>query len=323
MSQWICSKLCKPPGVISGITEGNDGIIYFTVESSLKIFKLVHDGFDTKHELVLEGTANGRHHSFHGIVWNEKNNTFYICDWSGHGVFQYTPKATNISHFAGCVQGKESEHEDGSILLARFSHPDRLDIDQDGNLYLTEGTYVRKIQDGIVSTLAGTGQKSHKDGKANEAAVNTPHGIAVSKDGSVYIADRFNYCIRKIKDGMVSTIAGRKGEKDKTPGGEFRGLAMDADGNLIVSEDKKVRKLDLKTNSLSTLVTLGEVVYSVMVSRNGDIYAAGGEGIYKIENVWKRERLLWIGYLKEEVQNCLLATLPKDIIREIATHLLP
>jgi hypothetical protein len=60
--------------------------------------------------------------------------------------------------------------------------------------------------------LAGTGVLGYRDGPGLQAQFNQPNGIAVAKDGSVFVADKYNSCIRKIAvDGTVSTVAGSRG----------------------------------------------------------------------------------------------------------------
>ena len=52
----------------------------------------------------------------------------------------------------------------------------------------------------LVSTLAGSGAASWADGIGTASSFNYPHGIAVSSDGIVFVADTDNHRIR-----MVST----------------------------------------------------------------------------------------------------------------------
>lgn len=62
--------------------------------------------------------------------------------------------------------------------------------------------------------LAGNGSRPHKgrstDGVATEQALNEPHGMAVTSDGSgdVYIAETWSSCIRLYRKGRLATVAG-------------------------------------------------------------------------------------------------------------------
>src|SRR5689334_4916059 len=104
-----------------------------------------------------------------------------------------------------------------------FSHPryptsqltqsSGLAVDREGNLYITDaGTYsIYKLSsNGEVSTIAGNPNKSgHRDGPLTEALFGGCYGIAVTSDGSLYVADSPNNVIRRISDGVVSTLAGK------------------------------------------------------------------------------------------------------------------
>ncbi len=73
-----------------------------------------------------------------------------------------------------------------------------------------------------------------------------PTDVAVAADGTLYIADTFNGCVRKVdQDGIISTVAGRCGELgysgDGGPATEAKldrpyGVALDADGNLYIAD---------------------------------------------------------------------------------------
>src|SRR5690349_5574466 len=91
-----------------------------------------------------------------------------------------------------------------------------LAADSSGNLYVAD-TYshrIRKVSgDGTVSTIAGSGVFGYLDGKAEETKFGNCYGIAVGEDGTVYASDTSNHVIRVVKDGFVSTLAGKPKEK--------------------------------------------------------------------------------------------------------------
>jgi serine/threonine protein kinase, bacterial len=78
---------------------------------------------------------------------------------------------------------------------------------------------------GYLFTLAGgSGGAGFVDGAFDASAFDSPHDVAVSADGTVYVADTGNNCIRAVDaaTGVVTTIAGN-------------GALGSADGPLLTS----------------------------------------------------------------------------------------
>ncbi|HVJ17022.1 MAG TPA: hypothetical protein VM686_16390, partial [Polyangiaceae bacterium] len=63
---------------------------------------------------------------------------------------------------------------------------------------------------GVLQTYAGTGVPGFEGdgGRALEAMLNAPSGIAVGNNGVVVIADTGNNRVRQVRDGIISTIVG-------------------------------------------------------------------------------------------------------------------
>ena len=127
----------------------------------------------------------------------------------------------------------------------------RMTLGPDGSVYIVSGVehVVRRVlPDGNITTVAGVGEAgfSGDGGPADEAHLNFPADVAVAPDGTVYISDQFNHCIRRVDaGGNISTIAGNPGvtgyagDGGPAAGATFfrpSGLELDAAGNLWICD---------------------------------------------------------------------------------------
>lgn len=113
-----------------------------------------------------------------------------------------------------------------------------------------------------IETVAGGPAEGFADGPGETALLGPPSGIAVTTDGTLYVADTFNAAIRRISpDGEVLTVAG--GEEGFADGvGEAArfnrpsGLALDGDDTLYVADafNAVIRRVDLRTGEVTTVV---------------------------------------------------------------------
>jgi len=114
------------------------------------------------------------------------------------------------------------------------------------DLYVVEraNSVVRRIHDGMVSTVAGTGQAgfSGDRGRAALARLNRPQAIAFDGAGGFYIADSGNARIRYVDpNGMISTYVGKSGggrffegvSSTAAPAGSPSGLTLTPHGDLL------------------------------------------------------------------------------------------
>lgn len=109
-----------------------------------------------------------------------------------------------------------------------------------------------------VTTLAGAaGITGLADGPGNNARFNSPHGVATDRSGNIYIADRYNHCIRKINSsGIVTTLAGTgivggtDGPGTTATFNEPWAVACDTAGNIYVADTRnyKIRKISTSGN---------------------------------------------------------------------------
>ena len=182
-----------------------------------------------------------------GIAADSLGNT-YITDFGNH-VIRKTTAAGVVSTVAGSVAGIV----DGLATSAQFYYPNGSAVDKLGNIYISEegSARIRKITPlGEVSTFAGN-VPGNADGIGMSAQLMNPSGIAIDKQGNLYVADQINHRIRKITPaGIVTTLAGSTpGYADGAgTGAQFYrpvGVVVDAQGNVFVGDlfNHKIRKI--------------------------------------------------------------------------------
>ena len=118
----------------------------------------------------------------------------------------------------------------GAALSASLNGPEGVAIDAAGNVYIAD-TFNHRVRlvtpDGIISTFAGNGFPGFAgdDGKPSSASMFLPTDVALDASGNLYIADLGNSRIRKVTNGVITTIAGnsgglaaaRRSERDRRP----------------------------------------------------------------------------------------------------------
>ncbi len=145
---------------------------------------------------------------------------------------------------------------DGAATESYFNRPRGLAIDAQGNIYVADSQNhaIRKLSQGKVRTLAGNGQAGYQNGQGASVRFNTPSGLAVGADGSLYVADTLNHVIRRISPtGIVSTYAGiaasdggyLDGDAATARFNEPAALAFTPAGELLVADagNQLIRKI--------------------------------------------------------------------------------
>src|ERR1051326_6890880 len=145
--------------------------------------------------------------------------TIYVADSGNDNIKSITPAGV-VATFAG---GLHEGFADGQAAQALFKGPEGVAVSQSGDVFVadTQNNAIRKIANGIVSTVAGTGHGGFVDGAASVAELKEPSGIAVDDAGNLLVADTKNHALRWIGAGNVRTIAGgpNEGYVDGDPAG--------------------------------------------------------------------------------------------------------
>lgn len=136
------------------------------------------------------------------LVFDPVNKSMMYCASTSQHCIHYFDVLTGET---GVYAGKSGEAgwKDGKLEDARFNGPRQMVLDNDGNLIIADvnNHCIRQISpEGIVSTIVGiAGKSGYQDGNSDDALFNAPWGLCIDRnDGSIYIADRGNKCIRKL-----------------------------------------------------------------------------------------------------------------------------
>jgi len=189
-----------------------------------------------------------------GLALDASRN-LYIADTSNQRIRKVSPDGT-ITTVAGSGAGGFSG-DGGSATSAKLDSPEAVAPDAAGNLFIAETSRIRRVSPGrIITTVAGNGQFrfSGDEGRATNASMYFPEGIALDAAGNLYVADCLGNRIRKVSPGgTITTVAGNGLWGFSGDGGPAilaslnapRSVAVDAAGNLYIADtsNHRVRKV--------------------------------------------------------------------------------
>ena len=182
----------------------------------------------------------------------------YIADYGDHRIRRVNALGI-ITTVAGTGE-KGYSGDGGSAVRARLDRPLGMTVDGAGNLYISDhgNQRIRRVDTrGIIRTVAGTGRSGYggDGGPAVKAQVLGPNDVAVDGSGILYIADTWNYRIRRVDgSGTITTIAGIGESGYSGDGGpavaarlyEPADVAVDGAGNLYIADsgNHRIRRVD-------------------------------------------------------------------------------
>ena len=187
-----------------------------------------------------------------------------------------------------------------------LNNPFGMTVDSNGTIYIadTENSRIRVVNPGTAAvtvagvsiapgamvTVAGTGTAgfSGDGGLATNAQINQPFGVAVDTAGNIYIADLYNYRVRRVSaSGIITTVTGNDtgvygGDNGPAANATLYpyAVAVDKSGNLYIGDtiNQRVRAVNMG----STAITVGNVAiqpgFIETVAGNGATGAAGDNG---------------------------------------------
>ncbi|MEJ0020229.1 MAG: hypothetical protein WDN25_27500 [Acetobacteraceae bacterium] len=193
-----------------------------------------------------------------GLALDRGHHHLFIADVADHRVRVIDLQSGVISTFAGTGAGEHSG-DGGSARAAGVFGARAVALAPDDSLYVMErqGSSIRRVVAGLISTVAGTGARGYDrdGGDARHAVFNAPKEMAVDPAGNIYVVDTENHAIRMIdaQSWIVTTIAGTGASGPGGDGGPAKaaglarphGAVVGPDGAIYIgdSENHRIRKL--------------------------------------------------------------------------------
>lgn len=185
------------------------------------------------------------------------DGTIYVSDRAGNSIWKFA--AGLLTQIAGNTGQYGYSGDDGPALSAVLDSPTALGLDErHAYLYVadTGNNCIRRISlsSYVISRFAGSCEAfgdGGDGGPAISATLSIPFGLAVGRDGTVFVADTGNYRVREVTpDGTIHALAGTGqagffGDGVPARNAAFSGptaLAIDrSTGDLLVVDTLSVR----------------------------------------------------------------------------------
>lgn len=218
------------------------------------------------------GPANSAQLSTARDVAVDSAGILYIADTNNHRVRRVDPAGV-ISTVAG--NGTSDFSGDGGPAASAGVSAEGVGVDAGGNLFIADGSRIRRVDSsGVITTVAGNGTSGWDGdgGPATSAQLNGAADVAVDSAGNLYIEDVRNQCIRRVDTaGIINRVAGNGTwgyEGDGVPANLARlynvqSVAFDAAGNLYIADfsNSVVRLVDA-SGLIRTVAGTGTPGYS-------------------------------------------------------------
>ena len=185
----------------------------------------------------------------------DSSGNIYVVDEDNYRIQKFTNAGVYISQF-----GEYGSIEiGGSSELGRFNFPTDMAQDSQGNIYVTDtaNNRIQKFNSNRVFVEAwGANGADGSQGTGN-GEFNFPRSIVIDSSDNVYVGDSGNYRVQKLDtDGNSIAKWGANGGDGSSGSGngefsDMRGIALAADGNLLVVDEGnyRVQKLNSTTGA--------------------------------------------------------------------------
>jgi sugar lactone lactonase YvrE len=208
----------------------------------------------------------------HGVGFGPGGD-LYIADAGAHVVRKVSAASGVITTVAGSGS-PGSSGDGGPATSARLMAPTSVAVTDAGDLFIAErgGNRIRMVSaGGIITTIAGTGAAGYAgdNGPAAAARLRAPEGIALARNGDLYIADTGNHAIRRVAraTGIITTVAGTGSPGFGGDGASAaaaslrspRAVAVSPGGDLYIADtgNDRVRRIEIASADIATVTGTG------------------------------------------------------------------
>ena len=206
------------------------------------------------------GKQTARFHMPYDVLVGHTSNDIFVLDHGNDSI-----RVIHMSGFVPSVRtlagGTDTGFRDGKGGEAQFDGPTSMAMDIDGSILVTDthNDALRRVtMDGTVTTVAGFKQSGPRvkssvptECLCAEAIFKLPRGVIVDGEGTIIVSDSGHKCLRKIKNGVVTHVAGTldgkhysltDGPGPKARFGTLSKMALDAYGRLLVLDTTTTEK---------------------------------------------------------------------------------
>jgi sugar lactone lactonase YvrE len=214
-----------------GVVADRSGRVFFADRLNGRV--AVIDTPGTIRTLVRNGMVEPN-----GLALSPDQSQLFIADVAGQRVWVVDLATETASVFSGTGEAAH-DGDGGPAAGAGLFGPRAVAFAPDGSLYVMErqGSCIRRIRDGVIETVAGTGARGYAGdgGDAGAAVFAAPKEMAVDARGNIFVVDTENHAIRRIDAAswVVTTIA---------PGlARPHGAVVAPDGSVLVGDSEHHR----------------------------------------------------------------------------------